>query len=590
MVGACSPSNNTKTSNKDPHTEPPGKLTAPTEDTSAGLSKIPSLQKACEVFLESAASGLELHLVAPKNDSTFLKMLKSGMALVLESEKFKKEEVEAWTKKYNEDDLKTCKPYFDLADIKYKNAVLRAQKKEDASLKESIGLTTLRTALSASLYSLDPYSRYNFVTKEELNETDKVYGPGIILDNRTDLIFGRRPKYFIIRDIPPNSPNHDKRAELLYRRLHAVTHIDESGKKTTQPASSLSLEEINELLNIPSKKLTPNDQKKTWTLTISDSSGPNTGVTRDVEVRRGTYVPTVAYHMQYGFEIAYIKLLTFGKAGSAEDFKRALSNIESTSTTLIFDLRGNGGGSILEMEEIVRLFLPPGSVYGYQEFASTALLSNDEKKLSQRGLQNNIPTTIVKNVLKPASPKDPDLRIPERVILLLDRYSASASELLAGIFKDYGVSTNIGETPFGKGIGQRHLAVAEPLKGYLQVTDEYIFTPSGKSHHLNASKLIDISLVDPILEKASAVFESYGDKKFKTTMFTHLEKDGRVTIPAPRSPLNVSFSPPSPTNTLSPLSEPNAFCAHPIYPEDPLFIEEVDCILATAIDLARDQN
>jgi carboxyl-terminal processing protease len=68
------------------------------------------------------------------------------------------------------------------------------------------------------------------------------------------------------------------------------------------------------------------------------------------------------------------------------------------------------------------------------------------------------------------------------MVLLVNGYSASASELVAGAWKDYGAAYLIGTQTYGKGIVQSYFSIPE-TKGMLKITTEAYYTPNGVCIH-----------------------------------------------------------------------------------------------------------
>ena len=72
-----------------------------------------------------------------------------------------------------------------------------------------------------------------------------------------------------------------------------------------------------------------------------------------------------------------------------------------------------------------------------------------------------------------------EIQIP--LVVLVDSYSASASEILSGAVKDYGIGKLVGTTTFGKGIVQRVISLSDGTA--LKLTESAYYTPSGKNIH-----------------------------------------------------------------------------------------------------------
>ena len=173
------------------------------------------------------------------------------------------------------------------------------------------------------------------------------------------------------------------------------------------------------------------------------------GETMEVEVRRDIVeIPDMEYEM-LDEDIGYIWLYSFdGQA--AKNFKNAVEELQNNGMKgLILDLRGNGGGLLEVCREIADVLLPEGLVV-YSE-------SRSGKRTEYKS--------------------DADaLGIP--LVILVNEYSASASEVLTGAVQDYGMGTVIGTTTFGKGVVQTMRPYEDG--GALKLTTYKYFTPKGR--------------------------------------------------------------------------------------------------------------
>ena len=166
-------------------------------------------------------------------------------------------------------------------------------------------------------------------------------------------------------------------------------------------------------------------------------------------VAREVHTPSVSYRMLTD-SIGYIHVLTF-HGTCVDETKQALDSLrEQGMKKLVFDLRDNLGGSLYDAIDIADLFLP-------RNYVVTTLRSRtgevQEYKTSNPGL---------------------DIQ----TVLLVNGYSASASELVAGALKDYDAAYLIGTKTFGKGIVQTYFKISE-TNGWLKITSDAYFTPNG---------------------------------------------------------------------------------------------------------------
>ncbi len=171
-------------------------------------------------------------------------------------------------------------------------------------------------------------------------------------------------------------------------------------------------------------------------------------VTRD-EIK----LPDVPYFGMVNQNIGYIALNSFTKTASA-NVTKAFDDLKSQGmTSLIFDLRGNGGGLLTESVNIVNLFVPKNQVV-----VTTKSRVKEENRVYKT---NNNPK---------------DLEIP--VVVLINESSASASEIVSGTLQDLDRAVVVGRTSFGKGLVQRTMDLKYGSKMKLTIAKYY--TPSGR--------------------------------------------------------------------------------------------------------------
>jgi carboxyl-terminal processing protease len=191
------------------------------------------------------------------------------------------------------------------------------------------------------------------------------------------------------------------------------------------------------------------------TLAIDLSGLPQGGTTKQYTLtRRPIVIPTTKTEIKddAGKKVVYIILYTFNNQNTSQELR---SVVESAITkdkvdAIILDLRGNTGGLLNEAVKVASIFIKSGTI------VSTQGLHFPEKAETATGnAVSNIPLYV-----------------------LTDKYSASASEIVAGALQDYGRATLVGETTFGKGLVQQ----IEPLSngGAVKVTIEVYLTPKGR--------------------------------------------------------------------------------------------------------------
>ena len=171
-------------------------------------------------------------------------------------------------------------------------------------------------------------------------------------------------------------------------------------------------------------------------------------ITRDKVV-----VNPVPFSEMIDEETGYIILTRFNKKASSE-VKKAFRKLKKEGMKkLVFDLRANPGGSLLESINISNFFLPKG-----KKIVST--------KAKVKKWSNTYKTT--NNPL--------DLEIP--IVVLVNGRSASASEIVSGSLQDYDRAVIMGQRSFGKGLVQRYRELTYGTQ--LKVTISKYYTPSGR--------------------------------------------------------------------------------------------------------------
>ena len=169
--------------------------------------------------------------------------------------------------------------------------------------------------------------------------------------------------------------------------------------------------------------------------------------------RERVKVNNVPFFGMVGNDLAYIHLSDF-TPDAGKEVKNALTDlIGKGAKGVILDLRGNPGGLLIEAVNITNLFIPRGK-----------LVVSTKGKIPE----NNLKYETLNNAL--------DTEIP--VTILINRGSASASEIVAGTLQDYDRGVVIGEKSYGKGLVQ----VSRPLSynSQLKVTTAKYYTPTGR--------------------------------------------------------------------------------------------------------------
>ena len=277
----------------------------------------------------------------------------------------------------------------------------------------------------------DPYSVY--YTEEELNDlmTDTAgiyYGIGAYVSLDEDMNLPR------ISGVMPGTPA--ERAELMTDDI-----IYEVDKESTQ---GLKLDEVVSLIKGP--------EGTTVHLTLLRGSKMEE-IEVDVE-RSAVEVPTVNTKLLGEKEnIGYLQITEFDDI-TPDQFAEGMAELrESNIEGLIIDLRSNPGGSLQAVCDIARQILPKGII------VYTVDRNGEREDYTCDGAH--------------------EIDIP--VVVLVNQYSASASEILSGAIKDYKLGKLVGMTTFGKGIVQRVFDLKDGTAVKLTVSNYY--TPNGNNIH-----------------------------------------------------------------------------------------------------------
>ena len=167
-------------------------------------------------------------------------------------------------------------------------------------------------------------------------------------------------------------------------------------------------------------------------------------------VRRIVESETVEYEMKEG-KAGYIQVKEFDSV-TYEQFREAWEDLEGQNMQgLIIDLRSNPGGNLDIVLEMLRMILPKGTI------VSTEDKSGEKEEYFCDGKQE----------------------FTRPLAVLVNGYSASASEIFAGAVQDYGIGTIVGTNTYGKGVVQRILNLKDGSS--VKITISEYFLPSGRN-------------------------------------------------------------------------------------------------------------
>jgi carboxyl-terminal processing protease len=284
-----------------------------------------------------------------------------------------------------------------------------------------------KAAIDAMLKDLDPYTVYYHESNIEdyrLLTTGQYGGLGAQIMKMGD--------YVIISEVYEGNPAQ-KRGLMAGDKVLSIEGKS-MVKKSTDEVSSAMKGPKGSTISIEIER--PNEGKKTLNLT------------RD-EIK----LPDVPYSGIIKDKVGYIKLNSFTQTAHA-DVLKAFQKLKSEGMEqLILDLRGNGGGLLIEAVKIVNMFVPKN-----QTVVTTKGRIQEENKV-YKALEEPI-----------------DLTIP--LVVLIDEGSASASEIVSGSLQDLDRAVIVGATSYGKGLVQRTYDLKYGSKVKLTIAKYY--TPSGR--------------------------------------------------------------------------------------------------------------
>ncbi|HEX5045211.1 MAG TPA: S41 family peptidase [Candidatus Polarisedimenticolaceae bacterium] len=166
-------------------------------------------------------------------------------------------------------------------------------------------------------------------------------------------------------------------------------------------------------------------------------------------------IPTKSLPLAYMLfpDTGFVRISNFTSTTGSE-LDAALKRLRADGMTrLILDLRSNPGGLLEQAVQVSEKFLPPGKMVVYTR---GRVPGSDQDYLAGRGGE----------------------RFDLPLIVLVDRHSASASEIVSGAIQDHDRGLVVGETTFGKGLVQRVIPLRDG--GALALTTAKYYTPSGR--------------------------------------------------------------------------------------------------------------
>jgi len=323
----------------------------------------------------------------------------------------------------------TCRAQQDFEIAKNVDIFVSILKELNAKYADEISPGDLtNTAIDAMLSSLDPYTVYY---PESQIEDYKIMTKGQY--GGIGALIQQHGEYIVISEPYEDCPAHQA-------GLMAGDRILSVNKQSMKNRSSADVSEY--LKGQPGTKITIEVERY----------GQSKPLTFDV-VRKEIKFPSVPYSGMVGDEVGYIKLDQFTDKASSEVKDAFVKLKEQGMKYLIFDLRNNGGGLLQEAVNIMNIFVDQGT-----------MIAETKGKLESQH-----------NVYKTRFPVT-DKNIP--VVVLVNEYSASASEIVSGAFQDLDRGVIMGRKTFGKGLVQNILPLSYNTS--LKITIAKYYIPSGR--------------------------------------------------------------------------------------------------------------
>ena len=287
---------------------------------------------------------------------------------------------------------------------------------------------TIREGIDNMLYSLDPYTVYypeNDQDELEMMVKGSYGGIGSLIR------YNPKSKYTVIAEPYEGMPA----AESGLKAGDLLLEIDGKDLKGNSDVSTLLRGQVGTSFKLKVQR---------------------PGVKEPLEfniVRRSIQMPTIPYYGVMDGQVGYINLSSFS-GNPSKDFKKAFLDLKKQGiTSLVIDLRNNGGGLLDQAVEIVNMFVPRGKT-----------IVTTKGKIKQA---SNTYKTL-------REPLDTDIPIA----VLVNSGTASSSEILSGSLQDLDRAVIVGNRTYGKGLVQVPRSL--PYGGNLKMTTSKYYIPSGR--------------------------------------------------------------------------------------------------------------
>ena len=446
-------------------------------------------------------------------DNDTLTFLPYGTTLYSPSLKFHSKRIERFVKGRSYDRVLNTDEYEKLNDadfnkkaIEFSKTIIAGMKKNIAEALAGADLYIYSNLLNAIALRHDPHS--NFFTDEQNREFNKslsaqIESFGIYFDENDE-------GQIFISDIEPGGS------------AWLSNEVNEGDVFISCKLGSDVVTNENITVNDLQNKV-DNSADKKMTLTLKKKNG----LTKTIKLIKQKVTSTENTVKGYvlfkgGANFGYISLPSFytdmdehNKPGCANDVAKEILKLEDDSIKgLILDLRNNGGGSMQEAMDLAGIFIDEGPLFIYKE----------------KGRK----PTLMKDVNRGSIFKKP-------LIVMINEFSASASELFSNVVKDYNVGIVVGQTSYGKGSAQNVLPLDTNILKYKSMAGnnkDFIKMTNARFYRLNCSTHQGNGVVPDVVLPASIGSTLY--KENKEAFYLKPDSVVKKVIFSPNPPLPIS--------------------------------------------------